>query len=67
MFKIALEHENLKINIEDTDALDIFEAMEVIHSVLLACGFHADSLVEGYEEMLERYKAKENKNVEDSE
>ncbi len=64
MFKVSMEHENIKIEIQSDEAETIHDVMELINTCLLGVTFHPETIREGYEQMLESSKKR---NVEDSE
>lgn len=46
--KITIEHEGVIVSCEDDQAVDIYEAIECVQRVLLAAGFHPDSVNCGF-------------------
>jgi hypothetical protein len=50
------EQEEKKITIELLDSSDIYGAMEAIRSLLIAIGYHEDSVLDGCNYLLEEHE-----------
>jgi len=53
--KLTIEELERKVTIEALDGLDICEIMQEIRGLLIAIGYHPDSVVEGCEHIVEEY------------
>jgi predicted house-cleaning noncanonical NTP pyrophosphatase (MazG superfamily) len=51
MIKMTFEHQGLKVSIQDEDAEEIFEVLELCVTILKASGYAEENINEGIKEL----------------
>jgi hypothetical protein len=51
MIKMTFEHQGLKVSIEDEDAEDVFEVLELFVTILKASGYAEENINEGIKDL----------------
>jgi predicted house-cleaning noncanonical NTP pyrophosphatase (MazG superfamily) len=51
MIKMTFEHQGLKVSIQDEDAEDVFEVLELFVTILKASGYAEENINEGIKDL----------------